>query len=465
MQAASPRFHRQLASTALGLCLALAAGSCLAGPRIPGVSPDGVPQRLILALDGIPYDVFVDMQRQGHFANFRPAARMVSTFPSLSDVSFAAIGGSEPPEGYQNMRFDSVRNRVVGNTLGSLSSRLHPNLAADSPARSSAHRMVGYMAAYRVSLRDMRAMGREVLLSPNATYVAYLEETDAVLHVQGRRGAERFLVKLDAFLLDLQAQVRARTGRELLVDVVSDHGSTMMKGEVVRLEPRLRECGFDRRSRLDRPTDVAYSLAGIINSVAISVARPQAEAVGRCLALLEGVDLVAIDRGDAVGIVTADAEAEIRLEPGEGERYRYTALRGDPLGLLTGSTTRERLFNQAESFQASRDGSRPDPLRRLWMAFHGAVRQPTPVLLSLADGYEAGNAEVRALAKIRGRAGTHGSMTRLASLGVFASTWRDVADVNAWTAHEQIFGAATAAAQASASGLERADQRVISLGR
>lgn len=447
------------------LLLLLAANACLAGPRVPGASPDGVPQRLILALDGIPYDVFADLQQRGHFGNFRPAARMVSTFPSLSDVSFAAIGGGEPPEGYQNMRFDPVRNRVVGNTLGSLSSRLHPNLDADSPAHSSAHRMIGYMAAYRVSLKDMREMGREVLRSPNATYVAYLEETDAVLHVEGRPGAERFLLKLDAFLLDLQEKVRARTGRELLVDIVSDHGSTMVKGDVVRLEPRLRECGFNRRSRLDRPTDVAYSLAGIISSVAISVAPAQAEALARCLAPLEGVDLVAIDRGNAVGVLTGDGEAEVRVQPGDGERYLYTALRGDPLGLLVGADRPERSFSQAELFQASRAASRPDPLRRLWMAFHGAVQRPTPVLLSLADGYEAGNAQVRALARIRGRAGTHGSMTRLASLGVLASTWRDMPDVNAWTAHEAIFGAATAAAQASASELRPADKRVISLGQ
>ena len=79
-------------------------------------------------------------------------------------------------------------------------------------------------------------------------------------------------------------------------------------------------------------------------------------------------------------------------------------------------------------------------MRRLWWAFHGEVKEPSTILVSLADGHQAGNAQVRTLAMIRGRAGTHGSMTRLATLGVFASNWRMVDDVNAWSANEALFG-------------------------
>src|SRR5436190_281301 len=99
------------------LVLATMPNNIAASERAADESPDGVPQRLVLALDGVPYDVFADMQQRGYFSDFHPAARMVSTFPSLTDVSFAAIGGIEPPNGYQSMRFDPEKNRVVGNTL------------------------------------------------------------------------------------------------------------------------------------------------------------------------------------------------------------------------------------------------------------------------------------------------------------------------------------------------------------
>lgn len=435
------------------LFLPLAAGGSGAEARDPEVSPDGIPQRLVLAVDGIPYDVFVELQRQGHFAGFHPVARMVSTFPSLSDVSFAAIGGGEPPDGYQHMRFDPARNKVIGNTIGSLSSRVHPNFTSDSRGYSSPHRMIGYMAAYHVALREMREIGRQVLDSRKQTFTAYLEASDALLHVEGRRGAEKFLRKLDAFLLELQDRVRARTGRELFVDMVSDHGSTMVKGRAVPIERLLRRCGFQRRDRIADPFDVAYSMAGIIGSVAISASGEHAEEAASCLAVADGVDLVAIDRGDAVGVLTADGEGEVRLAGTAPEAYDYRALRGDPLGLLHGNDAITELrFEESALFRQTLDASRPDPLRRLWWAFHGEVKEPSPILVSLADGRQAGNAQVRALATIRGRAGTHGSMTRLASLGVLASNWRKVEDVNAWSANEALFGARTLTAMRQTLG-------------
>ncbi|MBM2854259.1 MAG: hypothetical protein HW417_1187 [Steroidobacteraceae bacterium] len=447
MQVDSNIRRRRALAGLLILLLSLATGGSVAAERTSAVSPDGIPQRLVLALDGIPYDVFVELQRQGHFTDFHPAARMVSTFPSLSDVSFAAIGGSEPPQGYQQMRFDPAQNKVVGNTMGSLSSQAHPSLGEDSRSYSSLHRIIGYLAPYHVSLSEMREIGREVLSSDKQTFVAYLETSDAVLHVKGRRAAEKFLIQLDEFLQDLQARVRTRTGRELFIDIVSDHGSTMVKGQVVQVEQLLRHCGFQRRDRIVHPYDVAYSLAGIIGSVAITTSEEHAEEAAQCLAVADGVDLVAIDRGDAIGILTSDGAGEVRLAGTAPEAYDYRVLRGDPLGLLQGMTAvTERRFDESSLFMQTLDAPRPDPLRRLWRAFHGDVKEPSSILVSLADGREAGNTQVRALAGIRGRAGTHGSMTRLASLGVLASNWRAVNDVDSRGANETLFGAGTVTA-------------------
>ena len=65
------------------LAVALATGTARAAAPGDARSPDGLPQRLVLALDGIPFDLFVQMQQAGHFTGFHPAARMVAPFPSL----------------------------------------------------------------------------------------------------------------------------------------------------------------------------------------------------------------------------------------------------------------------------------------------------------------------------------------------------------------------------------------------
>ena len=426
------------------LLLGLAAGEGSAAVVDQETSPDGIPLRMVLAVDGVPYDLFAEMQARGLFRDFRPVARMVAPFPSLSDVSFAAIGGSDPPAGYQVMRFDPISNRVVGNTLASLSSRAHPNLPADSSDHSSWHRMAGYLAANRVALADMHRIGNELLRSRKATFVAYLEQSDAILHIEGRPGAVRFLNELDGFLQALQEEVRARTGRDLRVDIVSDHGSTLMEGRGVALDRQLRSCGFRRRDRIQAETDVAYSYAGIIGSVAITASPGRVEDVGRCLARTDGVDFVAVDRGDHVRLFSGRGGAEIRPATTPREAYAYRASGADPLRLLDPSAgEREAVFDQERLFQQSLDSAYPDPLRRLWRAFHGVVQHPSPILVSLADGREAGNRTVRGLAIVRGRAGTHGSLTRSASLGILASNWREVEDVDCWRANALLFGAET----------------------
>ena len=143
-----------------------------------------------------------------------------------------------------------------------------------------------------------------------------------MLHVEGRPGAEKFLLQLDEFLHELQASVRKQTGRGLFIDIVSDHGSTMVKGRIVPVERVLRQCGFERRDRIADPYDVAYTLAGIIGSLAVTTSREHGEEAARCLAAAEGVDLVAI-RGDAVGILASGGEGEVRLADTAPETYSY----------------------------------------------------------------------------------------------------------------------------------------------
>ena len=407
------------------------------------LSPDGLPRRLVLALDGIPYDVFVEMQREGHFADFRPAGRMVSTFPALSDVAFAQIEGSLPPAGYQTRHFDPEQGKVVGNNVGALSERAHPKIASDASPHSVPHRVYGYVAPMRVARSELRQIGEELLASRKDVFVAYLGTSDAVLHLHGREGARSYLLFVDAYLRELQARVRERSGRPLKIDIISDHGSTMMGSVVVPVEDALRACGFRRNMKMKGERDVAFALPGIVGSMAISTRPAVAEEAARCLAPLPGMDLVAVNRGEVVGVLGPDGEAEVRQLSAAPERYGYRALRGDPLGLLALSpgVGNDRAFDQAELFALTLDGERPDVLRRLWRAFHGEVGKPSSLLLSLRDGYEVGNPALRFATRLRGgHAGTHGSLTRLSSLGVIASNWRDVSDVNTTMASQLLFG-------------------------
>ena len=199
-------------------------------------------------------------------------------------------------------------------------------------------------------------------------------------HLHGREGAREFLLEVDAYLQQLQARVHERVGRALKIDIVSDHGSTMMPSQVVPVQDAFEACGFRRNMKMEGERDVAFALPGIVGSMAISVRPSQLEDAAKCLAPLEGVDLVAVNRGDAVGVVSADGEAEVRQLRTAPERYGYRALRGDPLGLLAlqpgPGTSRE--FDQDTLFALTRDGERHDggvpmrPERERHVEPHGA---------------------------------------------------------------------------------------------
>lgn len=434
-----PRFVPRLRHALPLLLLLACAGGAAAAP-----TPAPLPQRLILALDGIPYEVFAQMQARGELTQFRPAARMISTFPSLSDVAFAQIEGGAPPPGYQVTRYDPETNSIVGMDVGSLSERAHPKIAADSASGSVAHRLLGYVVPQAMARRDLRRVAKQLLASRKPTFVAYIGTSDAVLHLKGRAGAEAYLRAADAILAGLRSEVRARTGRDLLIDLVSDHGSTMMENRIVPVEATLAACGFTRREGMHGPDDVAFMLPGLVASAAIHANPARADAVAQCLAGTEGVDLVAVARADAVvGVLAADGEAEVRRLPGDAERYAYRALRGDPLGLLEpgAAAGTQVAFDQADAFARTLHADRPDVLRRVWRAFHGEVGHPASILLSLADGFEVGNPKLRFMTRLRGgHLGTHGSLTKRASTGVIASTWRDVADVNTAGANALLYG-------------------------
>jgi hypothetical protein len=319
---------------------------------------------------------------------------------------------------------------------------------------------MGYVVPQAMARRDLRHVADELLASDKPTFVAYIGTSDSVLHLKGRKGAEAYLRVVDAVLADLRAKVRAQTGRDLLVDVVSDHGSTMMRNRIVPVEATLAACGFTRRDGMQGPDDVAFMLPGLVASAAIHANPARADAVARCLAGTEGIDLVTVARpDDVVGVLTGAGEAEVRLVPGDVENYGYRVLRGDPLDLIDGDAPSgtERIFDEPDAFARTLLADRPDVLRRVWRAFHGEVGHPATILLSLADGFEVGNPKLRAMTKLRGgHRGTHGSLTRRASTGVIASTWRDVTDVNTAGANQLLYGTGVDSAASEALGLATA---------
>lgn len=71
-------------------------------------------RRLVLVLDGVPYETIAELKAEGRFSRFHQPARMVSTFPSLTNPSMVEILDHEDSPGYEDHFYDRERNRLLG---------------------------------------------------------------------------------------------------------------------------------------------------------------------------------------------------------------------------------------------------------------------------------------------------------------------------------------------------------------
>ncbi|MDX1661318.1 MAG: hypothetical protein R3326_05960, partial [Gemmatimonadota bacterium] len=130
-------------------------------------APGNEPSRtVVLAIDAIPWELFAGLQRDGRFAAFFPASRMVSPFPSLTDVAFTDILGTAPPSAYEDRFFVPEENRIRGGIV--------ERITGDYKAFGPFHEAFDWEAP--------RFWGGFVYLAPARVARIELERVESILH-------------------------------------------------------------------------------------------------------------------------------------------------------------------------------------------------------------------------------------------------------------------------------------------
>src|SRR5262249_13187855 len=68
-----------------------------------------LPHRLVIVLDGVPFQTIADLRAEGRFSRFKQPARMISTFPSLTNPAMIEILRAEDSPGYEDHFYDRGR--------------------------------------------------------------------------------------------------------------------------------------------------------------------------------------------------------------------------------------------------------------------------------------------------------------------------------------------------------------------
>ncbi|HJU87241.1 MAG TPA: alkaline phosphatase family protein [Gemmatimonadota bacterium] len=355
----------------------------------PGTDPE---RTLVLAIDGIPYDLFAGLQREGLFRAFFPASRMLAPFPSLTDVGFTAILRTAPSAAYEDKYYD----REAGEVRGGLGERIAGDYRSLAPfheefdwEQPSTWGGFVYLAPGRVAEADLVRAAEFIRDSDDPELVVYLGSTDGLGHEEGGEALRRHLGRIDEVLEALLAEGMG----DRRVVLLSDHGMSDGGSRRFDLGRALEEGGYRLADRIAERTDVVVPAYGLIGSIQLYTACGEEQGVARAIVSAEGADFAAW-------------------------------LDGDRVRSLDGAGSADPLNRPAETY--------PELRRRVAEGLRYPTPHPANVFVSLDPGWHYGLALFEPFVSL---AGTHGSARYEQSVGFLASNvertpaWLDAEDV------------------------------------
>ncbi len=395
------------------------------------------PNHLILVLDGVPYKTIVELRAEGRFSYFRDPARMISTFPSLTNPAMIEILQTEDSPGYEDHYYDKTRNRLLGNVQNRLQGErfiqgtFRETFDYHAPAFKGALAYVAApMGAIAVAQMDLAAFRSAFRRSKAPVFIGYIGETDTLAHLGGERALKQFLRTLDRAIEEFIAESE-EDGVRLEVEMFSDHGNNYAEYRQVKLNDAINQSGFVTEKMITSERSVVLPKYGLVGSSMLFTASENRARLADVCAGVEGVDFAVYQSGaDVIELLSKRGRARVVRD---GENYKYEDHGGDPLGLndimgamkVCGVMDSQGFASREDWWWATRPHRYADPLRRLFDGFERHVRNRADVIVSYKDGYQLGSTFLGFFARLQA---THGNMLRGETEAFAMSTRQSLGD-------------------------------------
>jgi Type I phosphodiesterase / nucleotide pyrophosphatase len=382
-------------------------------------SAPGSGRKLAVCLDGVPYDDMRALWEDGYFREFSRPGKLISVFPSLSDVALTDVLHAGKVPGYENLYFDVQRNRIAGGAASTVSKVRMPYLDVLDYDEPGIFKGLAYLLPVRIFHADLGRFLKRYSASRSPVYKSHVCSTDSVCHIMSREDFRKYLLEVDHLLRQIFIQ---QDGQVDFV-VFSDHGNSQVTNRRVNLEGFLSQHGFRVESAIKDEKSVVVPGFGLVGAMAIYSQAQNTERLAELLPQMEGVDFATyVDRG-AVRVVSATGSASIVAVEG-GKRLKYQALQADPLALKPIlETMSQRRMLDAEGYATSdawfdltAEHEYADAVNALYLGVTNHVSNRANVLVSFKDGYHYGSAFFEKLVTMRS---THGSLRRSSMTGFF----------------------------------------------
>jgi hypothetical protein len=412
------------------------------------------PARLVLALDGVAYRDMQALQQGVTVTNcwgrsfvrraftadegYFPVSRMVSTFPSASDVAWTDIFGDRPLPGYQRTYFSAAANSVIA--INGVTTTMEHERQMDWQAQNGFVRAGGYLFPAHTFRYELAGMIRNFWRAPGPADYVYVRASDDAQHLD--RDILGLLRELDQRLQQLRAAYRARAGRDLEIVILSDHGHNHA-GRGIRVDDQafLEHAGYHVTSSINGPRDVVLPVVGIESWVEVHCAPGETEKLAALLCRLPGAEIVAAAvAGDSNRFLVLDAAGGRAMIEWHRARnsFRYVAETGDPLQyrpVVEALRSRGQLdpdgFASADDWMAATITNHyPLALERIARGLTRGALNPATILISLDNHYVNDFWLTDKGSRLVTCGSTHGGLDDICSDGILLSNFVKTRDTS-----------------------------------
>ena len=415
-----------------------------------------LPARLVLGLDGIAYRDMQALQAGVTYTNlwgsvlhrrafgpdegYFPASRLISTFPSTSDVAWTDIFGDRPLAGYQRTYFSAAANSFI--SQNGVTTTVEHERQMDWQVESGFTRAMGYIYSAHTFEYEMRAMVQNFwdTRDTNAEFYAYIRASDDAQHLD--RDIFSLLCMMDKQLQNLRARYKAQEGRDLQILILSDHGHNHAgSGQRVKIGAFLEKAGYRVTQSITGLKDVVLPIAGIEDWVEIHNAPAETERLAQQLTHLKGVDVLAAripEQTNRFLVMNSKGKRAVIEWNRAKNTFRYSAETDDPLGygpvveaLKAKSLLDSDGFATAGDWMAATMTNHyPMALERIARGLTSVVLNPATILISLDNQYVNVGWLVKAGSRLENYGSTHGALDDLNSDGIVLSNFKSTLDTS-----------------------------------
>jgi hypothetical protein len=372
-------------------------------------------RHVVLILDGFGYDLVKKFYDDGHLRMCHPPSRVVSPYPSLTDLALADALGHFTCRSFEAAYYDPKAGRMAGGSDAYLRGENEPFNCRLQYRAETLIDAVGYIIPTGVFGKEIDDSKR--LFDKNLTkeFLAYYVSSAGVGTKLGAAGDLVCLQRTE----QLVNQIIWETHGQTKITIMADHGHTYTPAKRIGLEEHLQSKGWRVAESLQGPKDVVDVRFGLVTYVALFTHSPAA--VAESTVGCEGVQLASYAVKDTVVVLGPGGERAVVAR--KGDRYRYEATAGDPLKLAPVlaklKADAEGYYSNDDLFAATATHEYPVALQRVWRAHNGMAEIIPDVIVSLKDDYYSGAGGFAAFAKV---ASTHGGLDKSNSTTFIMST-------------------------------------------